>query len=310
MELLEGQTLSSRMKQGIMEWRKAVEIATAIADGLAVAHSKGIVHRDIKPENIFLTTDGVVKILDFGLARLESQNATPQAGFPMLETQPGLLLGTVAYMSPEQVRGHSADARSDLFAFGCVLYEMLVGRRPFLGQSTADTMAAILNDPVPALSQTGRDRPAKLDRVIGRCLEKDPARRFQYAHELAQALRGLGQHALTATTRTQPQLETAVYLGVSHPPAQPTLAPSLAVLPFRNMSSDAENEFFSDGLAEELINVLAKGRACASRRGHRHSPSKARMRIFARSASNLMCLRSLKEVSASPAPVCVSVPNS
>src|SRR5216683_4025375 len=140
MELLNGQTLGGSLKQGVLEWRKAVEIATAIAEGLAAAHAKSIIHRDIKPENIFLTADGAVKILDFGLARLEANNATTQTDVPMLETQPGMLLGTVAYMSPEQVRGQSADARSDIFAFGCVLYEIVVGRRPFPGQTAADTM--------------------------------------------------------------------------------------------------------------------------------------------------------------------------
>jgi serine/threonine protein kinase/Flp pilus assembly protein TadD len=257
MELLEGQTLRGRMKQGVIEWRKAVEVATAIAEGLAAAHAKGIIHRDIKPENIFLTADGAVKILDFGLARLEANNATPQPGVPMLETQPGMLLGTVAYMSPEQVRGQLADARSDIFAFGCVLYEIVVGRRPFHGQTAADTMAAILNESAPALSQSGRERPAELDRVIVRCLEKEPARRFQSARELALALRGLGQSALTGAAGSQPQLETAAFEDTPQPLAAP-LAPSLAVLPFRNMSSDAENEYFSDGLAEELINALAR----------------------------------------------------
>src|SRR5260370_32426597 len=140
-ELLEGQTLGGRLKQGVIDWRKAVEIATAIADGLAAAHAKGIIHRDIKPENIFLTADGGVKILDFGLARLEARNVTPQPGVPILETQPGLLLGTVAYMSPEQVRGQPADARSHLFAFVCVLYEIVLGRPPFHRHHPPHTIA-------------------------------------------------------------------------------------------------------------------------------------------------------------------------
>src|SRR5260370_5583484 len=224
MELVEGQTLAGRIKQGVIEWRKAVAIAMAIADGLAAAHAKGIIHRDIKPENIFLTADGAVKILDFGLARLQAKNATPQPGVPMLETQPGMLLGTVAYMSPEQVRGQAADARSDLFAFGCVLYEIVVGRRPFHGQTAADTMAAILNESAPALSQSGRERPAELDRVIVRCLEKEPGRRFQSARELVQALRGLGQSALTGAAGSA-QLATAAYGDTPQPLAAP-LAPS------------------------------------------------------------------------------------
>ena len=258
MELLEGETLGGRLKQGVIEWRKAVEIAAAIADGLASAHAKGITHRDIKPENIFLTADGGVKILDFGLARLETKNATPQPGVPMLETQPGMLLGTVAYMSPEQVRGQLADSRSDIFAFGCVLFEIVMGRRPFLGRTAADTMASILNESPPALSQSGRERPAELDRLLLGCLKKEPAERFQSARDLALALRNLGRNALTGAASDQHQLETAAYPMTPRPQVAPSLAPSLAVLPFRNMSSDSENEFFSEGLAEELINALTK----------------------------------------------------
>jgi len=255
-ELLEGQTLGGRLKLGVIDWRNAVEIATAIADGLAAAHAKGIIHRDIKPENIFLTADGGVKILDFGLARLEARNVTPQPGVPILETQPGLLMGTVAYMSPEQVRGQPADARSDIFALGCLLYEIVMGRRPFLGHTAADTMAAILHESPPALSQSGRERPTELDRLLLSCLKKAPAERFQSARDLALALRNLGRAALTGAASSQ--FETSAYLETPGPLVAPSLAPSLAVLPFRNMSSESENEFFSDGLAEELINALTK----------------------------------------------------
>jgi non-specific serine/threonine protein kinase len=255
-ELLEGQTLGSRIKRGVFDWRGAVEIASAIADGLAAAHGKGIIHRDIKPENIFLTKDGGVKVLDFGLARLDAGGRTPQPGVPVMETQPGLLMGTVAYMSPEQVRAQPADARSDVFAFGCVLYEMAVGRHPFLRPTVAETMAAILNDPIPALSQSGRERPAELDRIILTCLQKDASQRFPSARELSAALRAFGRGALTGPG-SQQQLETAAFLDTARAAPAPQV-PSLAVLPFRNMSSDPENEFFSDGLAEELINVLSK----------------------------------------------------
>jgi serine/threonine protein kinase/Flp pilus assembly protein TadD len=258
MELLEGQTLRRRTKQGVLEWRNALEIAQAIADGLAAAHAKGIIHRDIKPDNIFLTADGGVKILDFGLARQDTKSMTPLPGAPLLETQPGVLLGTVAYMSPEQVRGETADARSDVFSFGCVLYEIVMGRLPFHRSTTAEMMAAILHESPPDLSQSGRARPAELDRLILRCLQKDPAQRFQSGRDLALALRNLGQGALTGAAAGPDVLKTVDFLETPRPAVTAPLVPSLAVLPFRNLSSDAENEFFSDGLAEELIDALTK----------------------------------------------------
>jgi non-specific serine/threonine protein kinase len=254
MELLEGETLGRRLKRAALDWRAALTVATAVADGLAAAHAKGMIHRDIKPENIYLTAGGGVKILDFGLARLERAvpGGAALSATVTFETQQGVLLGTVNYMAPEQVRGLHADARSDVFAFGCVLFEMLTGQRPFAGDTTADVMAAILHGSPLVLSESGRSRPAPLDRVIARCLEKDPARRFQSAGEVAAALRAAGLDAALQDSVHQHAGETAVA------PARTVQGPSVAVLPFVNMSSDPENEYFSDGLAEELINVLSK----------------------------------------------------
>jgi serine/threonine protein kinase/Flp pilus assembly protein TadD len=254
MELLEGETLGRRLKRSALDWRAALPVATAVADGVAAAHAKGIIHRDIKPENIFLTAGGAVKVLDFGLARMDkAASADRSASVTVtLETQAGVILGTVSYMAPEQVRGQHADSRSDVFALGCVLFEMMTGQRPFAGDTTADVMAAILHGAPPLLSESGRSRPAALDRVIGRCLEKDPTKRFPSAVDLAAALRAIAGDVLHDSVRQQPD-ETRV-----EPAPRPASGPSVAVLPFVNMSSDPENEYFSDGLAEELINVLSK----------------------------------------------------
>jgi non-specific serine/threonine protein kinase len=256
MELLEGETLGSYLKRCALDWHGALRIAQAVADGLAAAHAKGIIHRDIKPDNIYLCTNGGIKILDFGLARLDKPTPTPQVPSATLtfETQEGILLGTVAYMAPEQVRGQHADARSDVFALGCVLCEMATGQRPFQGETTADIMAAILHGAPPLLSESGRSRPALLDRVILRCLEKDPARRYPSGVEVAADLRAIAGSAAHHDSVRQHPTDTVA----EAPAARPTLGASIAVLPFVNMSSDAENEYFSDGLAEELINVLSK----------------------------------------------------
>lgn len=254
MELLEGQTLGQALAAGMFDWRKAIDVALPVAQGLAAAHAKGIVHRDIKPDNIFITTAGLVKILDFGLARFDS-SAPDTRDVTQAGTQPGLLLGTVAYMAPEQIRGRPADARSDIFAFGAVLYQMVTGSRPFAGESQADVMSAILRETPTALSQSGRHRPAELDRLALRCLEKEPARRFQSFEEIIVQLGTLGRSALA-----QSSLGGAA--GIQDSPRS-----SVAVLPFKNMSSDLENEYFSDGLAEELINALTRveGLSVASR---------------------------------------------
>ena len=192
-ELLEGESLRQRLERGLPEWVDAVRVAVAVAEGLAAAHAKGLVHRDIKPENIFLPHEGAARILDFGRAHLEPR----PGGQPLadgstvsLVTEPGRSMGTVAYLSPEQVKGQRIDWRSDIFSLGCVLHEMLCGQPPFARGSAAETMAAILADESPALPDDGR-LPAALRRVVQHCLEKEPAERFQSALDLAFALRGL-----------------------------------------------------------------------------------------------------------------------
>jgi Tol biopolymer transport system component len=203
-ELLEGETLRARLSTGPLSVRKAIEYAVQIAKGLAAAHEKGIVHRDLKPENLFLTKDGRVKILDFGLAKLKPE--TGQDGKTDMKTvsggtEPGVVLGTMGYMSPEQVRGKAADKRSDLFAFGAILYEMLSAQRAFRGDSAADTITAILTKEPPDLSQTNKEIHPGLDRIVRHCLEKNPEERFESARDVAfdlEALSGVSGPATTA----------------------------------------------------------------------------------------------------------------
>ena len=195
-ELLEGETLRSRLAAGPLSSRRATEFALQAARGLAAAHEKGIIHRDLKPENIFVTKDGRVKILDFGLAKLIRPEPSTSAA-----TEPGVVLGTFGYMSPEQVRGRPADARSDVFSFGAILYEMLTGQRAFHGDSAASTMSAILMKEPAELSTTNRKIHPGLERIVHHCLEKNPEGRFHSSHDLAfdlEALTGVSAPATTA----------------------------------------------------------------------------------------------------------------
>src|SRR6202171_3115168 len=193
-ELLEGETLRQALAGGKLSARKAIDYAIQVAHGLAAAHEKGIVHRDLKPENLFVTKDGRVKILDFGLAQVRPE--TGQDGKTDMKTvsagtEPGGVLGPLGYMSPEQVRGRPADARSNIFSFGAILYEMLSGKRAFHGDSAADTMSAILREDPPDLSVTNQNISPGLDRIVRHCLEKNPEQRFHSAHDLAFDLESL-----------------------------------------------------------------------------------------------------------------------
>src|SRR5215475_2321138 len=194
-ELLEGHTVRELIKNGPLPWRNAIDYGVQIARGLAAAHGKGITHRDLKPENLFVTKDGHVKILDFGLAKLSDPLHSGDAA-PMTEI--GLVMGTVGYMSPEQVRGQEADYRADFFAFGAILYEMLCGQRAFKKATAADTMSAILSEDPPAISQLVPTMPPALQRVVNRCLEKNREQRFQSASDLAFALESLSDSAMLA----------------------------------------------------------------------------------------------------------------
>src|SRR5499426_1486687 len=189
-ELLEGEELRAQLESGALPARRALEYALQITQGLAAAHEKGIVHRDLKPENLFVTKDGRVKILDFGLAKLRPpQSGVVDTDAPTRKkiTEPGVVMGTVGYMSPEQVRGQETDHRSDIFAFGVILYEMLSGRRPFSGESTVEVMNAILKEDPPELTATNIQVPQGLERLIRRCLEKKPEHRFHSARDLGYA---------------------------------------------------------------------------------------------------------------------------
>jgi serine/threonine protein kinase/tetratricopeptide (TPR) repeat protein len=242
-ELLDGQTLREIIDRGALSVRRTLEIGMQLASGLAAAHERGIVHRDLKPANVFVTTDGHVKILDFGLAK-RAVTVDDADSITRPQTLNGTVLGTLGYMAPEQVRGLAADERSDIFACGAILFELLTGRRAFRGDSPADTISAILMT-TPALPPVSGVPPA-LAALIRRCMEKDPARRHQSARELLAALETISDvrtgplHGILTTASAAPR---------------PT---SIAVLPFANMSPDAEDQYFSDGLAEELVNALSR----------------------------------------------------
>src|SRR5580693_1211140 len=204
-ELLEGETLGTRLTRGALPPRKAVDAGAQVARGLAAAHAKGIVHRDLKPDNLFLTRDGQVKILDFGLAKLSEQPpAGPQDRTQLIPTRPGMVIGTPAYMSPEQVRGEEVDHRSDLFALGAILYEMLAGRRAFAGTTAAMVMAAVLREEPPELETPAGQVPPALGRLVRHCLEKDPAARVHSAHDLAFLLETLAGEWSTTSSRPVP----------------------------------------------------------------------------------------------------------
>ena len=279
-ELLDGQNLRQSIPSTGMPWQKVVEIGAAIADGLAAAHGKGIVHRDLKPENIFITSDGRVKVLDFGLARVKEpvEEDAETATLTPAGTVPGSVLGTMGYMSPEQLRGESTDARSDIFALGCVLYEMLSGKAAFLRKTTAETTAAILKEEPERVSSTGVVLPAEVERSIHRCLEKNPDARFQSASDLAYNLKSISTDQVVSVSPPPRKSRTpvlviaaAVLLGLvavvvllgpglldnfgSAP--KPQTINSIAVLPLQNLTGDPDQAYFVDGIHEELIATFA-----------------------------------------------------
>jgi eukaryotic-like serine/threonine-protein kinase len=240
MEMVEGMTLLDLIPPGGLPLARLLDFAIPLTDALIAAHGSGVIHRDLKPGNVMVTRDERVKVLDFGLAKVVQADSSSASDLTrsMVSSQ-GQVLGTTPYMAPEQLRGEPVDARTDLFALGVLLYELAAGRRPFEGATPATVMSAILRDVPRPLTGVRPDLPSSLEGIVSRCLEKSPADRYQTASEVRAALL---QVRRTAEKGSSGEKEI----------------PSIAVLPFANMSADAENEFFSDGLTEELLNVLTK----------------------------------------------------
>jgi non-specific serine/threonine protein kinase len=295
MELVDGQNLAKHIPAQGVKVEELFELAIPMADALSAAHEAGITHRDLKPENIMVTEGGQVKILDFGLAKLRQKG--PLGGEGEVEhltqtlTQEGMVMGTVPYMSPEQVQGKPIDHRSDIFSLGVILYEMSTGARPFAGETSAHVISSILRDAPDPANVVNEGLPHHLGRVINRCLEKDASERYQTARDVCNELKGLKKEWSSGEIRASGAVETqapgksngaryggvavlvallvavGIWLGRGSREASPPAAgqavvessqESVAVLPFANMSGDPENEYFSDGLTEELIHLLTK----------------------------------------------------
>ena len=246
MELVEGRDLSTLVTPRGLPLAQVLDLAIPLADALVAAHEKGIVHRDLKPSNVMVTHEERIKVLDFGLAKLaqaapDAENARAATMMsPISDT--GQVVGTAPYMSPEQIRGESMDARTDLFSFGILVYELSTGKRPFAGETFADVSSAILRDSPPSLTSLRSDLPLDFERIIGRCLEKGIRERFQTALDVANELRAL--------KRTIGPAEPALHV--------PEDRPSIAVLPFDNLSGDREQEYFADGIVAEIITGLSR----------------------------------------------------
>ncbi|MGE5344618.1 MAG: protein kinase domain-containing protein, partial [Acidithiobacillales bacterium] len=268
-ELLEGETLRGKLDAGPLSERQAVDYALQVANGLAAVHEKGVVHRDLKPENLFITRGGHLKILDFGLAKtVDPVSPGEESGAPTVSgrTEPGTVIGTLGYMSPEQVRGRSVDHRSDIFSFGAVLYEMLSGRKAFKGDTASDMIAAILKEEPPGLSGAAGNISPALDDIVKHCLEKDPDQRYQSVRDIASNL----SEQLSQPRMSRPQrkaLIAAAFLLVlavagvfllrrAHRPAGTAGGvPRLAVLPFENLGAP-EDDYFADGVADAIRGKL------------------------------------------------------
>jgi serine/threonine protein kinase len=268
-EFIDGETVRERMSRGGVELSDTLDIVVQVASALTAAHGAGIVHRDIKPENIMLRRDGIVKVLDFGLAKLVEQTPLDAEAETRMQvqTQAGLIVGTVAYMSPEQARGMEVDARTDVFSIGVVMYEMLAGQSPFAGETTSDVIAAILTTEPKPPSSFNQEIPAELDRIVYKTLAKKRDERYRNAKDLLADLRQLQRRlefkveserefGVTRSTAKSDRSATRNDEATSVSTTEPRN--SIAVLPFTNLSSDPENEYFCDGLPEELLNALAK----------------------------------------------------
>ncbi|MFI5180715.1 MAG: protein kinase [Thermoanaerobaculia bacterium] len=256
MEWIDGATLREGLASGPLPLSMLVPTATAIAEGLSRAHTAGIVHRDLKPENIMVTRDGLVKILDFGLAKILFPESSGSASLTTLTTAPtaeGVVMGTVSYMSPEQASGRPVDFRSDLFSFGSILHEMAIGEAPFRRASTAETLAAILKEEPPPLAMSVPGLPPAFERIVRRCLEKDPERRYGSTKDLAEDLK----HCGGADSEREPR--PAEPEQRRRPPVASLQAiDSLAVLPFANASIDPDAEYLSEGMTHGLISALSR----------------------------------------------------